>query len=117
MSRKLHSFKLAAVSPSLWATLPSLDSLNELISNAVLCDSEITNTSLGFYNPPERIRKISISIAAQDQIESMWHGHRTSGANSPPPIPLKYFVFGFGQKPPDTWVDVEIFPGLDDWSM
>src|SRR3546814_12044325 len=83
----------------------------------VLSDSEITKTRVGFYNPPKRIRKVAISDAAWDQITQMWHGHRKAGAASPPVIPLKYFVNGFGQNPPDTWADVEILPGVDSWEL
>lgn len=117
MSHKLHSLSLIPVSPASWSTFPKAGELENLISNAVLSDSEITDTSLGFYKPPERVRNLNISVAAQDQIKSMWHGHRNSEAKSPPFIPLKYFVCAFGQKPPDTWVDIEVFPGLEDWSV
>jgi hypothetical protein len=117
MSHKLHSLKLVPASPASWATFPNVQDLKKIISSAVLADSEITDTALGFYKPPKRVRNMRISVAAQDQIQLMWHGHRKSGAKSPPFIPLKYFVTAFGQNPPDTWVDVEIFPGLENWGV
>src|SRR3546814_404325 len=79
--------------------MPSVADLQQQIAMAVLSDSEITKTRVGFYNPPKRIRKFAISDAAWDQITQMWHGHRKAGAASPPVIPLKYFVNGFGQIP------------------
>jgi hypothetical protein len=117
MSHKLHSLNLVPVSPASWSAFPNAQELEKLISSAVLADSEITHTSIGFYKSPKRVRSLRISVAAQDQIKLMWYGHRKSGANSPPFIPLKYFVTAFGQNPPDTWVDIEIFPGLEDWSV
>ena len=116
MKHCLFNMNFVSTIPSTWEW-PSRKRLEELLSIAVLIDSEITDKSLGLYNPPERVRKLKISNSAYDQIRRMWWGHRDIGADSPPAIPLKYFVFGFGQNPPDNWVDIEILPGIDEWDV
>ena len=116
MTYCLYSLNFVSTIPSTWVW-PSREELESYLSTAILLDSEITVKSLGFYKPPKRIRKLKISNAAYDQIEKMWWGHRDRDAESPPAIPLKYFVFGFGQNPPDNWVDVEMLPGVDDWDV
>jgi hypothetical protein len=47
----------------------------------------------------------------------MWHGHRERDQISPPPIPLKIYVFAMGQDAQGTWVNIEVHPGLDDWDV
>jgi len=115
MTHSLRKIDFVPSLPSSWELFPSTIELQQQISLAILADSEVADVSLGFYKPPGRIREIIISHAARDQITCMWHGHRERGAKSPPVIPLRYFVFGFGQKPPDTWVDVEVHPGHEHW--
>jgi hypothetical protein len=115
MTHSFRQFDFVPTSPSSWNLFPSLIELQRQISLAILADCEVADVSLGFYKPPKRIREIIISYAARDQITCMWHGHRQRGAFSPPVIPLRYFVFGFGQDPPDTWADVEVHPGLEKW--
>ena len=115
MSHRLHKLLLQPVFPSSWAGMPSQSSIKQQISLAVLADSELSSTALGFYTPPKRVREVILSSAAFDQIRSMWHGHRAASSISPPTIPLTYFVIGFGQSPPDSWVDIEVLPGLENW--
>ena len=117
MTHRVLTVELVSGSPPSWNQMPSLDDLKQQIAAAVLADSEIASKTLGFYSPPQRIRNVEISKAAWDQITCMWHGHRARGAISPPFIPLKYFVWGFGQMPPDTWADIEILPGVDNWDV
>ena len=114
---RLRRLELVSGSPASWPVMPSAVELQQQIAMSVLSDSEITDVAIGFYSPPKRIRTVVISSAALDQISCMWHGHRKAGSGSPPVIPLRYFVTGFGQSPPDTWVDVEIFPGVDSWGL
>lgn len=117
MTRKLRHLELVSGSPASWPSMPSVADLKQQIAMAVISDSEITDTAIGFYSPPKRIRNVRISDAALDQIACMWHGHRKAGSSSPPAIPLKYFVKGFGQVPSDTWADVEVLPGVDSWEL
>src|SRR3546814_1433739 len=117
MLHRLRLLELVSSEPAICEDMSSGADLQQQIAMAVLTDSEITKTRVGFYNPPKRILKVAISDAAWDQITQMWHGHRKAGAASPPVIPLKYFVNGFGQNPPDTWADVEILPGVDSWEL
>jgi hypothetical protein len=110
-----HKINVIFGAPLSWAKLPSREEVERVISLAVLAQSEIADETLGFYKPPRRIGKLSITLAALDQIHCMWHGFRESPSISPPAIPLQYFIVGFGQKPPDTWVDIEVHPGLSTW--
>lgn len=111
----LHSVDVIFGSAQSWAQLPSRPEIEREISLAVLAQSEIAEVTLGFYKPPRRVRKIDLTLAALDQINCMWHGFRARSADAPPPIPLHYFVIGFGQEPPDTWVDIEVHPGVARW--
>jgi hypothetical protein len=117
MNHALVPFDLVAASPATWASMPNNEDLLRWVALAVLSHSELTGTSLGFDGTPGRIRNVTLTVAARDQINCMWHGHRAIEAHSPPSIPLKYFVTGFGQNAPDTWADIEVLPGLDRWEV
>ena len=117
MTHGVQTFKLVSGFPRSWDKRPTAADLEKQIAIAVLADCEVVGATLGFYGPPTRVRKVVICKAAHDQINTMWHGHRTADAESPPPIPLTYFVCAFGQNPPDSWVDVEVLPGLDRWDL
>ena len=117
MSHKLHSFSFTSLVSESWDSFPTADSLKKQIALAVLAHSELTQEALGFYSPPNEIREIAITSAAFDQIRSMWHGYRSRGHLSPPSIPLKIFVSGFGQEAGNTWASIEVFPGLDNWEV
>ena len=112
---RLFDFSFFSSTPSTWNRRLSKEEIEKLISSSILVDSKILERTLGLYKPPKRIREIRVTAAAHDQIAVMWWGSREPDAKSPPVILLKYYVYGFGQKPPDTWVDVEILPDLDNW--
>lgn len=97
--------------------MPNETDLRKQLSTALLAHSELKQIELGFYNPPDEIRTLLITNAAYEQIKIMWHGHRQRDSKSPPPMPLKFFVFGFGQSEGNTWVDIELLPRMDDWSV
>lgn len=117
MSHKLLSLNFTSVVSEGWESLPNLEKLKRQIATAVLAHSELTQEDLGMYAPPKEIREVRVTAAAGDQITCMWHGHRNRGRKAPPTIPLKIFVFGFGQDSDGTWADIEVFPGIDDWSV
>src|SRR3546814_4295613 len=117
MLHRLRLLELVSGAPASWEDMPSVADLQQQIAMAVLSDSVITKTRVGFYNPPKRIRKVAISDAAWDKITQMWNGHRKAGAASTPVIPLTYFVNGFGQTPPDLWLDLVILPWLYRWQF
>lgn len=100
-----------------WSTFPSSEELKKEIAVAVLAHSEVTENALGFYTPPNEINNIDISAAALDQIQCMWHGHRQRVSISPPSIPLRLFVVGFGQDSGRSWASIEVLPGLDNWNV
>ena len=89
--------------------------MEKQIAQAVLAYCELSDEPFGLDSPPHEVREIRMAHAVYDQIRSMWHGHREKGRLSPPTIPLKTFLFGFGQESGRTWIRIEILPGLDDW--
>src|SRR3546814_2588394 len=97
MLHRLRLLELVSGAPASWEDMPSVADLQQQIAMAVLSDSEITKTRVGFYNLPKRISKVAISDVAWDQITQMWHVHRKAGAASPLVIPLKYFVNEIGR--------------------
>ena len=115
MSTRLFEFSFVSIVPSTWNRKLSNNEIEEIIGTAILINSELLGRTLGFYKPPRRIRELKITAAAFDQIAYSWWGKRKSSSASPPAIPLKYYVYGFGQKQLDTWVDIEVLPGLDNW--
>jgi hypothetical protein len=117
MFHKLHRFEFTSLAAETWDSLPDLEKLKKQIALALLAHSELTQQALGAYAPPNEIREVRVSTAAFDQIAHMWHGHRDNGQMSPPPIPLKIFVFSFGQNPDGSWASIEVLPGLDDWAL
>ncbi|WP_143330243.1 hypothetical protein [Chromobacterium haemolyticum] len=116
-SHRLLSLHFVSPTSESWGSFPNQERLREQIKNALLAHSELTEESLGFYAPPKEIREVNISAAAFDQITCMWHGHRAQGHKAPPPIPLKFFAFAFGQDAKTSWASIEIFPGIDDWGV
>jgi hypothetical protein len=110
-----HRIQFASLTSESWAELPDVESLGGQISQAILAHSAVTEEALGFYRPPDELRELVLTQAVHDQIRCMWHGHRSVGRTSPPPIPLRIFVYGFGQENGKTWAKVEVHPGLDNW--
>ncbi|WP_395065563.1 hypothetical protein [Paraburkholderia silvatlantica] len=100
-----------------WNSLPDIENLKKQLAVAAIAHSELHGIELGLYAPPKEVREVKISAAAADQIRCMWHGHRESEQLSPPPIPLKIFVFEMGQDAQGTWASIEVHPGLDDWEV
>jgi hypothetical protein len=117
MSHKMHSLNFTSLMSESWDSFPDPEKLKKQISMAVLAHSELTEEALGLYTPPEEIKEIRVTAAAFDQVWCMWHGHRDQGRKSPPPIPFKIFVFGFGQDSKGTWASIEVMPGLDNWDV
>ena len=116
MSHQLISLNFVSTIPSTW-DWPEKNQLCDMLSTAILLDSEVVGRTLGFYKPPDRVDSIILTDSAYDQIRTMWWGHRDFGSQSPPAIPLKYFVSGFGQANGESWINVEILPGSDDWNI
>jgi hypothetical protein len=117
MSHKLHSFEFTSLVSESWDSFPDPDKLKKQIAIAVLAHSELAGEVLGPYAPPKEIRALRITEAAFDQVHCMWHGHRSRGHISPPPIPLKFFVYAFGQDASSSWANIEVMPGLDAWEI
>ncbi|MEM5332181.1 hypothetical protein VSR34_37670 [Paraburkholderia sp. JHI2823] len=114
---KVVSLNFTSLVSERWSGLPDIENLKKQLSVAVIAHSELYGVALGMYSPPKAIREVKISAAAADQIRCMWHGHREREQISPPPIPLKIFVFAMGQDTQGTWVSIEVHPGLDDWGV
>lgn len=114
---KLHSLNFTSLVSESWDSFPDPAKLKKQIALAVLAHSELTEEALGLYAPPQEMRDVRIAESVYDQVRCMWHGHRQRGAKSPPPIPLKVFVYAFGQESNSTWASVEVMPGIDDWSV
>jgi hypothetical protein len=112
---RLRPLSFASLTSEHWESLPNLESIKRQIGDAILAQSEVYDEAIGFYSPPHEIRDIHLTHAAADQIRFMWHGHRKTGRRSPPTIPLKFFVTGFGQSNGRTCANVEIHPGMDRW--
>jgi hypothetical protein len=111
----VHQLPFLSLTSERWDSLPDRSTMKQQIAAAALANCEVSGTAYGLYTPPHEIREVKLTDAAMDQIRSMWHGHRKSGRGSPPPIPLKVFVVGFGQKDGHTWASIEILPGIDNW--
>ncbi|MCX4151742.1 MULTISPECIES: hypothetical protein [Paraburkholderia] len=112
---KVICLNFTSLVPDRWNSLPDVEGLKRQLASAAIAHSEVHGVELGLYAPPEQVREVKISAAAADQIQCMWHGHRSKGQISPPVIPLKIFVFGMGQDAQGTWVAIEVHPGVDDW--
>lgn len=98
-----------------WDTFPTAESLKNQIATVALAQSELKEWQLGFFSPPDKIVEVHLTSAARDQIICMWHGHRKLDKQSPPSIPLRLFVFGFGTDSGGSWANLEVLPGLDTW--
>jgi hypothetical protein len=117
MSHRLYEFSFQSLATGDWGAFPEPRALEREIASALLAHSEVSDQPLGLYAPPKEIREIRVVAAVFDQISCMWHGHRARGQWSPPPVPLKVFVFGFGQDATSTWASVEVLPGIDNWEV
>lgn len=117
MAHKVLTLDFTSVIPDGWDGFPNPEKFRREIGLAVLAHSEIADEVLGMYRPPDEIREVHITAAAFDQVRCMWHGHRERGRGSPPSIPLKVFVCGFGQKSGHTWANIEVLPGMDNWDV
>ena len=63
------------------------------------------------------IGNVRVTLAALLQIQVMWWSARPRETyDLAPTIPLKYLTFGLGYKDRKHTVDVEIYPGIDDWT-
>jgi hypothetical protein len=93
--------------------VPEVNKLKTEIAQTVLACSELTDEALGIFTLPEEIREVLPTQAVYDPIGSMWHGQRDRGHASPPPLPLKIFVVGFGHSDGKTWPGIEGPPGRD----
>lgn len=113
--RGTSRFSFTSLDPNAWLGYPTQENLCEEIAQAVLAHSEVLEKPLGFYVPPDEIREVRITVAALDQIRCMWHGHRKAGHQSPPVIPLSFFVYSFGQENGKSYACIEILPGLEAW--
>ena len=111
----LHILPFTSLTSERWDSLPDMKTMRQQIASAALAHCEISGDVFGFYSPPNEIRDVQITAAAVDQIRCMWHGHREGNKSSPPVILLKLFVTGFGQANGETWAELEVHPGLDDW--
>ena len=50
------------------------------------------------------------------QIRDSWWGHRDRKIyDTPPSVPLKFYVAGLSTGRVGEFVDVEIYPGIDNW--
>jgi len=112
----LQDLPFNSVTPERWDTFPDVRGLERQIALATLAHCELTEEALGLYAPPKEVREVRLTHAAADQIQCMWHGHRNRNSKSPPTIPLKVFVTGYGQDGKGhTWADIEVHPGLTNW--
>lgn len=111
----LHSIQFTSVTSERWDSLPDADKLAVQIGQAVMAHSELSEEALGLYEPPDEIREVRLTQAVYDLVRCMWHGHREKGHASPPPIPLKVYVFAHGQSGGNSWASIEVHPGSDRW--
>ncbi|WP_171941272.1 hypothetical protein [Herbaspirillum rubrisubalbicans] len=112
---ELRTLAFASLTAERWDSFPETATISKQIGDAILAQSEVSGDHVGFYNPPDEIKEVKVTVAALDQIQCMWHGHRQPGRRSPPAIPLRYFVTGFGQENGKSWASVEVYPGVDNW--
>ncbi|MFY4713443.1 hypothetical protein ACVCH0_01055 [Burkholderia glumae] len=115
MQHKFICLNFTSVISERWDSLPDVEKLKSQLAIAALAHCELHDVELGLYATPKEVREVTITSAAADQIRCMWHGHRGRGQISPPVIPLRIFVFAFGQDSGGTWASIEVHPGLDDW--
>lgn len=115
-NHQLHDLEFVAVTSERWDSFPDMVTLKPQLAMSALARCELAGDAFGFYFPPDEIREVHLTSAAADQIRCMWHGHRSKESNSPPPIPLKVFVTDFGQSEGRTWANIELHPGLDNWT-
>ena len=113
----LLSIQFTSLTSENWDGVPEVNKLKTQIAQTVLACSELTDEALGIFTPPEEIREVLLTQAVYDQIRSMWHGQRERGHASPPTIPLKIFVLGFGHSDGKTWASIEVHPGRDNWDF
>lgn len=111
----LKAFSFASLTAERWDSFPETATILKQVGEAILAQSEVSGEHLGFHAPPNEVREVRMTVAALDQIRCMWHGHREPGRHSPPAIPLRYFVTGFGQSNEKSWASVEVHPGADNW--
>jgi hypothetical protein len=114
---KVFCLNFTSMDEATWKSFPTAEQVRKHIALAVLAHSNLTEEALGFFRPPKEIREVKVTEAVHDQVRCMWHGHRDWGKKSPPPIPLKIFVFGYGQDAKSTWANIEVLPGLDCWEV
>ena len=117
MSHAVINLSFSSLISKNWDRFPDIENIKKQIAVAVLAQSELTGQELGFYTPPQEIKEVHLTFAAQDQIRCMWHGHREVGKKSPPDIPLRIYVCGFGQEAGATWASIEVLPGLENWEV
>ena len=116
MRHGLFSLDFAVVNPKAWDTLPAADHIRSEIARVLVANRDVVDTDTDTGVDAKRVREVLLTGAAWDQISWMWHGHRAKSALGPPRIPLKYFVCGYGQDGKgDSWVDVEVHPGVEEW--
>lgn len=111
----LYHLPFTSLTSERWGSLPAMETIKLQIASAAIAHCEVSEHTFGLYSPPDEIRDLHLTAAAADQIRCMWHGHRENDKKSPPVVPLKLFVVGFGQANGHTWADIEVHPGLDDW--
>lgn len=111
-----HELPFTSLTSERWDSLPDMKVIQQQIASSALAHCEVTGYNLGLYSPPKEIKELHVTVAAMDQIRSMWWGHRDRSRASPPIIPLKIFVTGAGQDGKGhTWASLEVHPGLDNW--
>lgn len=114
---ELKALSFASLTAERWDSFPENAVISKQIGETILGQSEVSGNHVGFYAPPDEIREVRVTVAALDQIRCMWHGHREPGRRSPPAIPLRYFVTGFGQANGRSWASVEVHPGVGNWQV
>jgi hypothetical protein len=112
---ELTALSFASLTTERWDSFPEIATISKQIGEAILAQSEVSGDNVGLYTPPDEIREVKLTVAALDQIKCMWHGHREPGRRSPPTVPLRYFVTGFGQADGKSWANVEVHPGINNW--
>ena len=117
MTHGLLTIDFISLVPDSWDRLPNADEIRRELSQTLIAHSELAGEHVGVHAPPDGIEEVRLTAAALDQMRCMWHGHRHRDRQSPPAIPLKIFVYGFGQRDNRSWASVEIHPGLDDWAV
>jgi hypothetical protein len=113
-----YELPFTSVTSERWDSLPDMKVIEQQIASAALAHCEVAGYHLGLYSPPKEIKEVRITVAAMDQIQCMWWGHRDHIRASPPTVPLKVFVTGAGQDGRGhSWASIEVHPGMDDWGV